>query len=98
MSSRQRTGLIGAAAVFGLWYWLAPGTQHASNGAPGVFTRRIVAVGDLHSDFGNAYKVLRMANVVDKNGRWSGEVDYFVQTGDIVDRCVPVPDRTPSMA
>jgi hypothetical protein len=36
--------------------------------------------------------VLRMANVIDDDGDWSGDVDYFVQTGDIVDRYVsPVP-------
>jgi len=50
---------------------------------------RIVAVGDLHGDIGNAQEVLEMAQVVDSNGRWSGEVDIFVQTGDIIDRFVP---------
>jgi Calcineurin-like phosphoesterase len=49
---------------------------------------RIVAVGDLHGDIENAQKVLEMARVVDSDGRWSGEVDIFVQTGDIIDRCV----------
>ena len=49
---------------------------------------RIVAVGDLHGDIGNAQKVLEMARVVDSDGIWSGEVDIFVQTGDIIDRCV----------
>lgn len=52
------------------------------------YTRRIVAVGDLHGDMPNAQKVLHMAGVVDANGDWSGEVDYFVQTGDIIDRWV----------
>ena len=50
---------------------------------------RIVAVGDLHGDIENAQKVLEMAKVVDSDGRWSGEVDVFVQTGDIIDRCAP---------
>ncbi|KAI0319218.1 Metallo-dependent phosphatase-like protein [Amylostereum chailletii] len=49
-------------------------------------TTRIVAVGDLHGDIGNAHKVLEMANVVDAKGMWSGKVDVFVQTGDIIDR------------
>jgi hypothetical protein len=60
-------------------------------GVPGHRTQRstrIVAVGDLHGDIGNARKVLEMARVVDADGRWSGEVDIFVQTGDIIDRCV----------
>jgi hypothetical protein len=50
------------------------------------FTRRIVAVGDLHGDLPNALKVLQMAHVVDALGNWSGEIDFFVQTGDIIDR------------
>ena len=51
-----------------------------------AFVRRIVAVGDLHGDFGNARKVLEMSGVVDKEGEWTGHVDFFVQTGDIIDR------------
>ncbi|KAI0034580.1 Metallo-dependent phosphatase-like protein [Vararia minispora EC-137] len=47
---------------------------------------RLVAVGDLHGDIGNARRVLNMAGVVDAAGRWTGTVDYFVQTGDIIDR------------
>ncbi|KZT29760.1 Metallo-dependent phosphatase [Neolentinus lepideus HHB14362 ss-1] len=53
---------------------------------PMPFVRRIIAVGDLHGDIGNAQKVLQMAKVVDENGDWSGNVDFFVQTGDIIDR------------
>ncbi|EPQ52810.1 Metallo-dependent phosphatase [Gloeophyllum trabeum ATCC 11539] len=53
---------------------------------PTPFVRRIIAVGDLHGDIGNAQKVLRMAQVIDANGDWSGDVDFFVQTGDIIDR------------
>ncbi|KIJ13436.1 hypothetical protein PAXINDRAFT_170501 [Paxillus involutus ATCC 200175] len=50
------------------------------------FTRRIVAVGDIHGDLINAGRVLQMAGVVDEDGNWSGSVDVFVQTGDIIDR------------
>ena len=50
------------------------------------FRRHIVAVGDLHGDMGNARKVLRFSGVVDEKGDWSGDVDFFVQTGDIIDR------------
>lgn len=52
----------------------------------GQFRRRIVAVGDLHGDMPNAQKVLHMAGVVDGKGHWSGGIDFFVQTGDIIDR------------
>jgi hypothetical protein len=50
------------------------------------FTRHIVAVGDLHGDMRNARKVLQFSGVVDEAGDWTGDVDFFVQTGDIIDR------------
>jgi len=52
------------------------------------FERKIVAVGDLHGDIGNARTVLKFAGVVDDEGNWNkeGGVDFFVQTGDIIDR------------
>lgn len=59
--------------------------QVSPSSQPG-FTRKIVAVGDLHGDLPNALSVLHMAGVVDVAGDWSGAVDYFVQTGDIIDR------------
>ena len=52
----------------------------------GGYSRHIVAVGDLHGDYGNALKVLQMADVVDAQGNWTGNIDMFVQTGDIIDR------------
>ena len=51
------------------------------------FVRHIVAVGDLHGDLLNARRVLEFSGVTDEFGDWSGEVDFFVQTGDIIDRC-----------
>ncbi|KAH7913548.1 Metallo-dependent phosphatase-like protein [Hygrophoropsis aurantiaca] len=50
------------------------------------YTRRIIAVGDLHGDIENAVRVLQMAGVVDADNAWSGNVDVLVQTGDIIDR------------
>ncbi|KDR76184.1 hypothetical protein GALMADRAFT_279371 [Galerina marginata CBS 339.88] len=57
---------------------------HSTSRVP--FTRHIVAVGDLHGDMPNARRVLKFAGVTDDNGDWSGDVDFFVQTGDIIDR------------
>jgi hypothetical protein len=48
------------------------------------FVRKIVAIGDLHGDLPNAMKVLRMTKVIDERGDWSGDVDFLVQTGDII--------------
>ncbi|KAJ7650143.1 Metallo-dependent phosphatase-like protein [Roridomyces roridus] len=50
------------------------------------FTRHIVAVGDLHGDILNAQTVLQFSGVVDAFGNWTGDADFFVQTGDIIDR------------
>ncbi|RDB26317.1 hypothetical protein Hypma_006636 [Hypsizygus marmoreus] len=50
------------------------------------FTRHIVAVGDLHGDLPNARRVLNFAGVADEYGNWTGDTDFFVQTGDIIDR------------
>ncbi|KIY51729.1 Metallo-dependent phosphatase [Fistulina hepatica ATCC 64428] len=54
--------------------------------APPPFRRHIVAVGDLHGDYPNARKVLQFSGVTDDRGKWSGDIDVFVQTGDIIDR------------
>ncbi|KAF5342351.1 hypothetical protein D9611_001933 [Ephemerocybe angulata] len=50
------------------------------------YTRHIVAVGDLHGDLPNARRVLKFSDVIDEYDNWSGNVDFFVQTGDIIDR------------
>lgn len=62
-----------------------PLAVHDSNSLQ-TFTRHIVAVGDLHGDYPNALRVLNFSGVVDGSGDWSGNVDFFVQTGDIIDR------------
>ena len=90
---RQTLILIAVATLFYLVFYLRNDQPHVifENTPDASLARstRIVAVGDLHGDIGNAQKVLEMAGVVDSDGRWSGKVDIFVQTGDIIDRCVP---------
>lgn len=93
---------LGAILILFSFYWLLlrPSFRQAAPpihprppvtvapAGPPSFQRTIVAVGDLHGDFPNMMEVLKMSGVVSKNETWSGEVDYFVQTGDIVDRLV----------
>ncbi|KAF8910629.1 Metallo-dependent phosphatase-like protein [Gymnopilus junonius] len=83
-----------------LWVWTTkkaqqphghdhPGQEYArlaSSTTRRPFSRHIVAVGDLHGDMPNARRVLRFADVVDDHGDWTGNVDFLVQTGDIIDR------------
>ncbi|HYN47082.1 MAG TPA: metallophosphoesterase [Allosphingosinicella sp.] len=56
----------------------APGHAQASP--------RIVAVGDLHGDYGAYREIVRAAGLVDDRDRWAGGDAIFVQTGDIADR------------
>jgi hypothetical protein len=70
-----------------LWPWTIK-VDKAKDSERHPFSRHIVAVGDLHGDLPNARRVLDFSGVVDEFGDWSGDVDVFVQTGDIIDRCV----------
>jgi hypothetical protein len=47
---------------------------------------RIVAVGDVHSDYGQLVKCLRAAEVIDNNNAWIGGNTHLVQTGDKIGR------------
>lgn len=48
------------------------------------YERKIVGIGDLHGDLPNALKVLQMTGVIDEHAHWTGDVDFLVQTGDII--------------
>lgn len=47
---------------------------------------RVVAIGDLHGDRDQALAVLKLAGLVDAEGRWAGGTATLVQTGDTTDR------------
>ena len=47
---------------------------------------RVVAIGDLHGDYGRYIDVMESAGLIDKSGKWSGGQTHLVQTGDITDR------------
>ena len=47
---------------------------------------RVVAIGDLHGDYGQYIEVMKSAGLIDKRGKWSGGETHLVQTGDITDR------------
>jgi Calcineurin-like phosphoesterase len=69
-----------------LWPWTIH-VEKTKDSERHPFIRHIVAVGDLHGDLPNARRVLEFSGVTDDFGDWSGDVDFFVQTGDIIDRC-----------
>ena len=47
---------------------------------------RVVAVGDVHGDYDQFVAVLRSADLIDAEGKWTGGKAHLVQTGDILDR------------
>ena len=47
---------------------------------------RIVAVGDVHGDYGQFVEVLRTAGVIDRKNKWTGGKTHLVQTGDVPHR------------
>jgi hypothetical protein len=49
-------------------------------------SQRIVAVGDLHGDFGAWQDIARGAGLINAKGRWAGGKTILVQMGDVTDR------------
>ncbi len=47
---------------------------------------RVVAIGDLHGDYGSYIKVLEAAGIIDARGRWIAGETHLVQLGDVPDR------------
>lgn len=78
MSPRTVCALLSAVLVAGA----APG--RAEDSWDGV--ARVVAVGDVHGDFGQLVAVLRDTGLVDAKLKWTGGKTRLVQTGDRIDR------------
>jgi hypothetical protein len=53
---------------------------------PVTDTQRVIAIGDVHGDLAAVKSVLRLAEVIDGDDRWSGEDAVVVQVGDQLDR------------
>ena len=51
---------------------------------------RIVAIGDIHGALESLTTILRTTGLIDAEGRWSGGRSRLVQTGDFLDRGVPL--------
>ena len=47
---------------------------------------RVVAIGDLHGDYGNYVKALEAAKIIDARGQWIAGETHLVQLGDVPDR------------
>ncbi|MGH8034702.1 MAG: metallophosphoesterase, partial [Lysobacterales bacterium] len=51
-----------------------------------VGVERIVAIGDIHGDYGQYMATLQAAGLVNAKGKWIGGKTHLVQNGDIPDR------------
>ena len=71
-------------AALALWLSAAPGAQNSACEFENV--ERIVAVGDVHGAYERFLAILKTAQVIDENNRWSGGKTSLVQTGDVLDR------------
>ena len=85
MVMASRRGTLGAVAFAALVVVALAGRGCAQPDAwAGV--DRIVAVGDVHGDYEQFVKVLRAAEVVDRENRWIAGKTHLVQLGDILGR------------
>lgn len=50
-----------------------------------AYSKQIIALGDLHGSLSSAKRVLRMAGVIDVDGKWVLGNGTLVQSGDIVE-------------
>ncbi len=78
----MRSGFWMAWSLLGLVGF--PGDLVSQDTFPAV--ERIVAVGDVHGDFGQFVTVLRQTGVIDEKNHWAGGRTNLVQTGDVPDR------------
>ena len=58
--------------------------------------KRIIAIGDIHGDWGALVQCLTIANVIDDRGRWIGGSTYVVQLGDCLDRYRAIGNSEPA--
>ena len=47
---------------------------------------RVVAVGEVHGDFDQFTRILKLAGLINDENKWAGGKTHLVQTGDVVDR------------
>ena len=87
-TNRGRAAALGlGVAIVGLLaspVALAEAREVAPHEWEGV--ERVIALGDVHGDYGQYLRVLEAAGLVNRRGRWDGGETHLVQTGDIPDR------------
>lgn len=64
----------------------ASGSPHKIDDYRWDHVDHVVAIGDVHGDYGNYLKVLQAAGIVDASGQWIAGETHLVQLGDVPDR------------
>ena len=82
MGNRITRSIAGAVVVAAAFGW-APQALAAP---------RIVAVGDVHGAYDELLAILEHAQLIDGNARWIGGTSTLIQTGDLFDRGLQVPE------
>jgi cephalosporin hydroxylase len=72
------------ARLFSLFAVAFLGLQLVQVDRASAASNRIVAVGDIHSDYKQALAVLQMAKIIDSKGDWIAGQDTFVQTVSLI--------------
>lgn len=65
---------------------LPPAATALQEETGGYSGQRIVAVSDIHGQFGILHSLLRAHNIIDANDHWNIGKDHLVITGDVFDR------------
>jgi hypothetical protein len=73
-----------AALAFTILLLAAPASAKSSCEWEGV--DRVVAIGDVHGAYDRFVEILKVAGLIDADGRWRGGATHLVQLGDVVDR------------
>lgn len=86
ISDYSRRIAAGAAALAFTILLLAAPPATAKSACEWEGVDRIVAVGDVHGAYDRFVDILKVAELIDAEGRWIGGAAHLIQLGDVVDR------------
>ena len=86
MATLRLTAVLTACALAALLHQAPTAARAAAAACELENVERIVAVGDVHGAYDRLLEILRVAEVVNAEGRWTGGATHLVQTGDVLDR------------
>jgi 3',5'-cyclic AMP phosphodiesterase CpdA len=84
----KKPGWIALALMMVMMQGAASASAAGREQSPGIWkgVSQVIAVGDLHGSYEKAVRLLRSADLLDKDHHWVGGDHHLVVTGDILDR------------